>query len=266
MSTAAIKPKGPRIVPAERGPAGWATTYLTSTVGSKIIVAITGLSLVGFVLFHMIGNLKVLYGQDSINSYAWFLKHSLGPYLWAARAGLLAVFVTHIGLTLRLKYKSAKARPVGYAYQRTAQATLQSRTMLLTGIVIGLFTAFHLAHYTFGWVKGAQMPDGTVVNYMDLTETMPDGTVRHDVYSMVVAGFTTPWLSILYIVAQLFLFAHLAHGIQSTIQTLGLKGTRFAPVWVGLGYATAAAIVAGNLAIVVAVWAGALPPVYPMAG
>ena len=264
MSTAAIKPKGSRVIPTEEGPIGWASTYLNSTVGSKIVVACTGLLLVGFLIVHMLGNLKVLFGQDEINAYAYFLKHSIGPYLWIARLGLLLIFITHIALTLRLQNRSASARPVGYVYQRSAQASFQSRTMLLSGIVIGLFTLFHLAHYTFGWVHEAQLPNGRQVNYLALMQVLPDGTERHDVYSMVVAGFRTPWIALLYIVTQLVLFAHLSHGIQSTIQTLGLKGGRFSPFWSALGYLAAGAILAGNLAIVFAIWSGLIQPIYPM--
>ena len=283
MSTA-VKPKGPRQVPANAAPAAWAGTYLASTVGAKVLVAVTGLLLTGFVVFHMIGNFKVFFGREEINAYAEFLKHSLGPYLWIARAGLLLAFLAHIGLVIRLKTKTAAARPVPYVAQRAAQATLSSRTMFLTGLVILAFTVYHLAHYTAGVVKPATfpvpvtaadpsnpaklrvVPAGESVAYLDLREPRPDGTHRHDVYNMVVAGFTTPWVSVAYLIAQMFLFAHLAHGIQSTIQTLGLKGTRFGPVWSAVGTATAALVTLGNAAIVAAVWAGALPIAAATAG
>lgn len=260
MSTAAIKPKGARIPKPDAGPETWANTYLNSTIGSKVLVAITGLLLVGFVVFHMIGNLKVLFGRDEVNAYAHFLKHGLGPLLWIARGGLLLIFVAHLALAIRLQMRSAAARPIGYVYQRSAQATPQSRTMLMTGVVVGLFVLFHLAHFTFGWVHSADIGGGRQSAYLHLL----DDQGRHDVYSMVVAGFQTPWLSILYIVAQLVLFSHLSHGIQSTIQSLGLKASRFAPVWSGLGYATAAGVLIGNLVIVLAVWIGFVQPVFPM--
>lgn len=256
MSNAA-KPKGPRQLPPSASPATWAGTYLASTVGSKILVAITGTLLIGFVVFHMIGNMKLLFGREEFNAYAHFLKHSLGPLLWMARAGLLAVFLAHIGLALRLRGKSAAARPVPYLNPQPAQATLSSRTMLLTGLVIGAFTVFHLAHYTFGWVPAAQNPDGTWTDYFHLK----DDQNRHDVYSMVVAGFRTPWLVAVYLVAQAILLAHLSHGVQSVVQTLGLKGTKFGPVWTTIGLGTAAFVVLGNVAIVVAVFAGLVPPV-----
>lgn len=258
MSTiSAINPKGPRQSKPGADPAAWAGTYLGSTVGSKVVVALTGLGLTGFVIVHMVGNLKIFNGPDAINGYAYFLKHELGAFLWAARLGLLALFVGHVVLALKLKARSAAARPVGYVAHRTAQASIASRTMLWTGIVILLFLLLHLAHYTFGYVHEAVGPDGQAVNYLDLR----DAKGQHDVYSMTVAGFTTPWLSITYLVCQVLIGVHLSHGIQSTFQTLGLKGTRFAPAWVWLGYTVAGLVVVGNCAIVVAVWTGVIPPV-----
>lgn len=259
--SAAIKPKGPRLASPESSSSQWAESYLGSTVGSKILVAITGLLLVGFVVFHMIGNLKLLYGRSSINEYAHFLKHGLGPLLWIARGGLLAIFIGHIALALKLKARTASARPVPYLNQRSTQATLQSRTMLTSGLVVGAFILFHLAHFTFGWTHDADLGNGMRANYLELTD--PAG--HADVYSMMIAGFSTPWIAVIYVVAQLVLFAHLSHGIQSTIQTIGLKGTRFAGLWTSLGYAVAGTVLLGNLLIVGAVWSGWLAPVYPMA-
>jgi succinate dehydrogenase / fumarate reductase, cytochrome b subunit len=255
MNTA-INPKGPRLSPAGSGPATWTRTYLASTVGQKVLVGTTGLLLVGFLVGHMVGNLKMFAGPESINRYAYFLKHDVGALIWVARAGLLGLFATHVVLALWLKRKSAAARPVAYQKYQTAQATLPSKTMLWTGLVTLAFVAFHLAHYTFGTVKGAHLPDGRVVNYLDLMYTLPDGRQIHDVYTMVLAGFRTPWVSALYIVCQLLLFVHLGHGIQSSLQTLGLVGKRFTPAAKAVGWLTAATIFVGNLAIVVAVWTG----------
>ena len=257
MSTsAAINPKGSRQLKPGADPAAWAATYLGSTVGSKVVVALTGLGLTAFVIGHMVGNLKIFNGQDAINGYAYFLKHELGAYLWAARLGLLGLFVAHLVLALKLKARSAAARPVGYVFQQTAEASIASRTMLYTGIVILLFLLLHLAHYTFAWVHTADV-GGQAVNYLELT----DEKGRHDVYSMMVAGFTTPWLSITYLACQVLIGVHLSHGLQSTIQTLGLKNARFDPAWAWLGYSVTGLIVVGNCAIVLAVWTGVVPPV-----
>ncbi len=108
----------------------------------------------------MIGNLKVFSGPDAINGYAYFLKHDLGVLIWIARAGLLAIFVLHLSLAIRLKLRSTAARPVPYQYPGSVQATIASRTMIWTGIVVGLFMLFHLAHFTFGWVHGAEIATG----------------------------------------------------------------------------------------------------------
>lgn len=258
-SVTARHPKGPAEPEPARSAGRFLVAFLDSSVGAKIIVALTGLGLVGFVVLHMIGNLKVFDGPDAINSYAYFLKHSLGALLWIFRAGLLVIFVLHIALAVRLTARSRAARPVQYQHPGNVQATVSSRTMIRTGLVVGLFTLFHLAHFTFGWVKGAEVEPGRVVNYLDLR----DAKGRQDVYSMVVAGFTTWWLAVLYIVAQFALFVHLLHGVQSSFQTLGLKNRRFAGAIKLLGFAVAATILVGNLAIVIGVWAGYAPPIVP---
>jgi succinate dehydrogenase / fumarate reductase cytochrome b subunit len=295
MSTAAINPKGPRVYATGNTPTAWAKTYLASTVGQKILVGATGLLLVGFLVFHMIGNLKVLPGfdpvseeatkraeavaaakfddptarqqyvtdhvrafeaQEHLNKYAAFLKHDLGALIWVARGGLLGLFVLHLVVALRLRLKAGDARPVGYTMLRSAQATVAAKTMLWTGVVILLFAVFHLAHYTLGWVKPAQTPAGPV-HYMDLH----DAEGRHDVYSMVVAGFTTPWVCVIYILSQALLLVHLSHGIQSSLQTLGLVGKRFTPAAKWLGWGVASVIFAGNMVIVMGVWLGWAKPV-----
>ncbi|HET6573723.1 MAG TPA: succinate dehydrogenase cytochrome b subunit [Fimbriiglobus sp.] len=259
MSTspnAAINPKGPRVYLPGTTPGAWVTTYFGSSVGHKVLTALTGLGLAGFVVFHMIGNLKMLPGgpasREAINAYAHFLKHDLGLLLWIARGGLLAIFVLHIAMAVRLHAKTANARPVPYHHHRTAQASLASRTMLATGVVIGAFVLFHLAHYTFAWVHPVQAPDGTWTNYLALT----DEQGRHDVYAMMVAGFSTPWIAVLYLVAQAVLAVHLSHGVKSSLQTLGLVGRRFSLAARWLGYAVALSVLVGNGAIVLAVWLG----------
>ncbi len=256
-TSAAIHPKGPRQETGTSNPLTWVCDYLCSSVGQKILVGITGLLLVTFVLFHMIGNLKMFAGQESINKYAYFLKHDLGALIWIARAGLLGVFVLHLTLALWLKTRAAAARPIGYAYTGNAQATPQSKTMLQTGLVVGVFVLFHLAHFTFATVHSVPSPDGKgETNYLDLQYRMPDGKMVHDVYSMVIAGFRTPWISTVYLLCQLVLFVHLSHGIQSAFQSLGLVNRRFVKVARLLGYGIAGAVLAGNFAIVIAVWGG----------
>jgi succinate dehydrogenase / fumarate reductase, cytochrome b subunit len=263
-------PKGP--AKPRKGPeaGAFAAALLDSSVGAKILVALTGTALVLFVVFHMIGNLKVLQGPDAINGYAYFLKHDLGALIWIARGGLLLAFVLHIALALRLNLRSAAARPVAYQMFRPAQAKLASRTMVTTGVVVGLFTLFHLAHYTFAWVKPAvfnvpvlvgdgpdkvrEVPAGTPVNYLDLRDAKDPR--KHNVHEMMVSGFSNPWIVAIYLVSQVVLFVHLRHGIPSVFQTLGIKNARFRGGIDILGLLVALTILAGNVALVVSVQLG----------
>jgi succinate dehydrogenase / fumarate reductase cytochrome b subunit len=256
MSVSTASPRHPKGPPGAGASSrvDTARSLADSSVGAKILVALTGLGLAAYVVLHMIGNLKVFQGRDAINAYAYFLKHELGLLLWIARAGLLFIFVLHIVLAVRLKLRSVAARPVTYQYRRDVRATTAGRTMIWTGVVVGLFTLFHLAHFTFGWVKGVETASG-FRNYLELT----DEKGRHDVYSMVVAGFTDPALAGLYIVAQLALFVHLVHGVQSSFQTLGLKNRRSGRAIWWVGFMTALSVLVGNLLIVVGVWAGWVP-------
>lgn len=260
MNVTVINPKGPARPRPGTGPLAWFDSYVATTVGQKIVVALTGLGLTTFALFHMIGNLKMLPGgpasRDAINGYAYFLKHELGALLWVARGGLLALFLLHVFIAFRLKLKAAVARPVGYAYRRSAQATAASKTMIWTGAVIGAFVLFHLAHYTFGVVHEVEVSPGVWKNYLELEQPMPGGAVRHDVYAMMISGFTTPWIVALYLFAQLLLFVHLSHGVPSTFQTLGLKSRRFAGTIKLIGVAVGGTIFVGNVAIVLAVYTG----------
>jgi succinate dehydrogenase / fumarate reductase, cytochrome b subunit len=252
MSTAAINPKGSRVLVSTRTPAVWVSTYLGSSVGQKILVAVTGVSLVTFLVFHMLGNLKVFSGAESLNKYAHFLKHDLGALIWIARAGLLGLFLTHVLLALRLKLKTNAARPIGYQRFQSAQASVSAKTMIWTGLVVLAFVLFHLAHFTFAWVNGVENKDGTFTNFLSLTDT----NGHHDVYRMVIAGFSVHWISLTYFLCQLLLFVHLGHGIQSSLQTLGLVGKRFTPAARLLGWSVAGTIFLGNTAIVVAIWLG----------
>jgi succinate dehydrogenase / fumarate reductase cytochrome b subunit len=250
-----IHPKGPPTTDSSSRAAPFLRALLDSSVGAKILVSLSGLALTLFVIFHMIGNLKVFQGRDAVNAYAEFLKHDLGLLLWMARGGLLALFVLHIVLAVRLKMRSIAARPVGYQYRRDVAATTAGRTMIWSGVVVGLFTLFHLAHFTFGLVKGVETPSGAFRNYLELR----DDKGRHDVYAMVVAGFSEPVLVGIYVLAQVALFVHLLHGVQSSFQTLGLKNRRFRRVMWWLGFLIALAVLLGNLVIVVGVWGGMVP-------
>jgi succinate dehydrogenase / fumarate reductase, cytochrome b subunit len=189
-----------------------------TSIGCKQVMAITAVILVLFVIGHLAGNLLVFQGPEAMNTYAATLK-GLGPGLWIARAVLLAVFVLHIYAGLKLSLANGAARDVRYHYDRIEQASplQQARVraamyMLQTGMVILAFVVFHLAHFTLGYIE----PEA-----FSQMEVLPDGTERHDVHAMVIAGFSNPLIALSYVVAMLFLGAHLAHGVGSIFQTMG---------------------------------------------
>jgi len=253
------RPKG--TVSVDNTPAlDWMTSAVKTTVGTKFVVAITGLLLVGFLIAHFAGNSLIFKGRDAINAYARGLR-DLGWLLWAARIGLLTIFAVHVFLGIKLNLRNKAARPDKYQHPSTLRASLASRTMLLSGLVILAFAIYHLAHYTFTVVQMA--PSGQ--NFHELVQTgwnPHDPTEpRADVYNMVVYGFSNVWISASYIIAQLILGLHLSHGIASTMQTLGWNSPKYWPMIRNLGWLVTAIIVIGNMTIPVAVLMGRIPPI-----
>jgi succinate dehydrogenase / fumarate reductase cytochrome b subunit len=255
-------------LPQGKGVLNWLSPFVTSSVGMKVTTAVTGFLLTGFVITHLIGNLQVLPwfgGPNAINGYAKSLK-DLGPLLWIARGGLLTVFAVHVYLALTLAMRASAARPVAYQHPATIQASTSSVTMPWTGLAILAFVVFHLAHYTFGWVNTtpAVNTHGHVVqaNYLSLVDPLG----RHDVYSMMVAGFRNPVVAVLYLVAMAILYVHLSHGIGSVFQTLGLNTPRTQRFVTILSRTLAVLLAGGNVAIVVLVWTGFVPEVTKMIG
>jgi succinate dehydrogenase / fumarate reductase cytochrome b subunit len=257
--------------PSRQGLAAWVSPFLQSSVGSKYIVAVTGLIATLFVIGHMLGNLQIFLGQDRINTYAASLK-GLGGLLWFIRIILLTAFLLHIVLALRLNWRARQARPIGYACEKTVQASFASRHMVVSGLVILAFTIFHIAHYTLGIVKGAEVETQVVTpnrqmesvttysNYLDLR----DDKGRQDVYSMMIYGFQDPIIAILYLVAQVLLFLHLTHGVASMFQTVGLNNPRAQRAIRMLAWTVALVVCVGNVAIIAGVWLGVMRPNVPV--
>ena len=219
---------------------------LSSTIGTKYTVAVTGAALALYVLAHMAGNLQIFLGPEAMNAYAASLQ-GMGALLWVLRIGLLAAFVIHVAGILKLQARNSAARPVRYDGRKPLKSTVYSRTMLLSGGVLLAFVLYHLAHLTFGAVHPA---------FYSLT----DAKGRHDVYSMVVLGFREPLVAIPYLVAMTLLFMHLAHGVASMFQSFGLRPPTWRAAIDGFGRVFAIAVVAGNAAIVVACLIGVVQP------
>jgi len=191
-------------------------TMLRSSIGRKWIVAITGLLMIGFVVVHMTGNLQMFAGTpDKINLYAHLL-HSYPIILWSFRLGLIGVTALHIWGTISLARENRRAKPVQYAVagrKSRLQVTWTSVTMVISGTVILGFVVFHLLHFT------AQVVDKSYASM----ETAVGGVAMHDVYRMVIKGFSNPWISGFYLIAMGLLFSHLRHGAASVFQTFGLR-------------------------------------------
>ncbi|MFI5336143.1 MAG: succinate dehydrogenase cytochrome b subunit [Opitutales bacterium] len=189
----------------------------TSSIGKKFLMAVTGLVLFGFVTGHLIGNLQIFSPPEKINHYGHLLE-SLGIGLWLIRGFLLVCVVVHISVAIKLTLENLAARPQGYAASHTNRATLASRVMAPTGLVVLAFLVYHLLHFTVR----LQHPE-----WGEHTYRLADGTMVRDVYTMVVQGFSSLPVSAGYIVAVGLLAYHLSHGLVSMVQTLGFKNERW---------------------------------------
>lgn len=192
------------------------TRFLSSTLGTKVVVAVTGIILLGFVLLHMLGNLKTFTGSDAhgvphIDVYARFLRTMGEPMvperfaLWSTRAILVAALVLHVGMVLRLQAINRAARPISYKYrQQRVVSTVAARTMLLTGVLILVFVVIHILHFTTG-----SLP------------VVPE-VVPEEVYANLSRAFGVWYVAVFYVIATGLLGFHLYHGAWSMFQTVGL--------------------------------------------
>ena len=184
---------------------------LTSTVGRKILMAVTGMLLVGFVTVHLLGNMSVFAGAEAINIYAEKL-HSLGPIVWIFRLVMLVLFVVHITFGIQLTMENSSASPEAYGIKARLKTTFSAETMIYTGLIILVFLLYHLLHFTV-----------QVVHTDAVATLQPLVNGRPNVFAMVGNSFTSAFVSIAYIIAMAALLLHLSHGLQSFVQTLGFN-------------------------------------------
>ena len=226
MSTLASAPR------ANRAPGFWA-----STVGKKIVMAVTGVMMFGFVIAHLLGNLQVFEGPAKLNAYGAFL-HSIGELLWPMRIILLVAIALHIIATVQLALRNQRARPVGYSRKQAIHSSYASRTMYWSGPIVLAFIIFHLLHLTAGYIHpGAAYIEG-------------------DVYHNVVSGFQVWWVSLSYIVAICLLGLHLRHGLWSMFQSLGTLQPQHTAVLEKAAIVIALLIVLGYISIPISVLVG----------
>ena len=156
----------------------WVARTMGSSIGTKVVMAVTGLVLVGFVIAHMAGNLLMFAGKDAFNEYAATLQ-SLGGILWAARIILLGAVLLHIVSAIRLTRQNAEARPVAYRVVKPEVSSYATRTMRVSGFILLAFIVYHLLHFTAG------VADPAIFKLKE----------AGDVYDMVVKGFEQPLVS-----------------------------------------------------------------------
>ncbi len=241
-----------------------------SSIGRKILMAVTGLILIGFIVGHLVGNLQVFQHPDHLNGYAAFLKQ-LGPLVWVARIVLIVSVVIHVWAATVLTLENKRARgSEPYGVTHTIRATLASRSMRLTGYVVLAFVIYHLAHFTWGVAqketfKGnlaekhgpyLMQEDYRVAGFV----TVNKGAPVEDVHSMVIFGFQNVAVSVFYIIAVGLLSFHLLHGFDSMFQTLGLRSSRWGDGLRKFSLLLCAVYFLGNLVIPGAVLLGKLQP------
>lgn len=232
----------PRARPVRRS-ATFALDFYRSAVGKKYVMAITGIIWMGYVLAHMIGNLKIYLGPEELNHYAEFLRELLVPILprtvtlWLMRVVLIVAFVLHVHAAYALTRMNHRSRPVRYASERDyVTANFAARTMRWSGVIVLLFIAFHLSDLTWGFAN-------------------PD-FVRGDVYHNMVASLSFVPSAAFYILANLALGLHLYHGSWSLFQSLGVNNPRFNHWRRYFAAAFAAVITLGNLSFPIAILLG----------
>lgn len=236
-----------RPVPARQGrwKGWWPVEFYRSSIGKKWVMAVSGIILLGFVLLHMIGNLKVYIGPKDYNHYAEWLRTLLVPFfprtvtLWIMRTILSAAFFGHIVSAYQLTRMNQRARPDKYRSPRDyVAANFASRTMRWTGVIIGLFVIFHLLDLSWG--------------------TANPHFVRGDVYDNLLHSFKRWPVAITYIVANVALAIHIYHGAWSLFQSLGWNNPRFNAWRRYFSTAFAVVIGVGNVSFPVMVLAGVI--------
>lgn len=217
-----------------------ALTFIDTTIGKKVVMAMTGLVLFGFTVGHMAGNLQVFMGPEVFNNYAVTMHDGLGKLLWLARAILLVCFVLHVAMALQLVSQAAAARPVAYKKKANNRTTFAALTMKFSGFTLLFFLLYHLAHFTF---PGVAM-----------------GAYEHQHYSQAytnfVNGFSIPWVVALYIAAMISLGLHLYHGSYSLFQTMGLNNPLRNDTVKSLAQFVALVVTVGNIILPLSVLLG----------
>ncbi|MDB4875402.1 MAG: succinate dehydrogenase (or fumarate reductase) cytochrome b subunit, b558 family [Gemmatimonadetes bacterium] len=218
--------------------------FYRSTIGKKILMAVSGLIGIGFVILHMAGNLQVFIGQNKINSYGAMLHGPLAEVTWLLRLVLIVAVIVHVLMAYQLTQRSAAARPIDYQHRSPQVSTLASRTMKWGGILLLVFIVVHILHFTTEAIDPAGW------------RGMTDSQGHRDVYGNIVASFRIWWVALFYIVAMLALGLHLYHGAWASVRTLGFAKPSPHPLHRRIALVVAAIVWLGFTLVPVGVIAG----------
>jgi len=217
--------------------------FLSSSVGRKVLMAISGFFMLFFITAHLMGNSTIFIGQSALNSYAEHL-HSLGPLVWILRIFMFLMLVVHLYFGITLTLENNAANPSKYAKSSKLRATFASQTMIWSGLLILAFLVYHLLQFTF-----RVTPD-----------IVPAAVANRpgDVYGMVFGSFQIFTIALVYVAAMVTLFFHLSHGIQSLFQTVGCSNDNTLPKVTMVGKLISVLFLVGYSAIPVFILAGIL--------
>ena len=229
------------------------SNIFSSSLGKKYIMAVTGFVMFLFVIGHLAGNLQIFLGAEAINRYGHFLQ-SNPELIWPARIFLLLMLVLHVWSAVKLSAENKAARPIAYGAWQPVGSTYASRTMLMSGIIVFVFIVYHLLHFTVQ-VKYVNLTGESFIDYTDPQK-------RHDIYRMMVAGFSNIWVSGFYILGMALLCLHLSHGTSSMFQSIGWKSPAYGPFLDKASRWLAMAIFAGYTSIPVAILLGFVKEVF----
>ncbi|MAT81442.1 MAG: succinate dehydrogenase [Phycisphaerae bacterium] len=221
--------------------------FYRTSIGKKIVVALSGAAMFLFLIAHMLGNLKIYGGQADIDSYSHHLRTFMedffgyAGFLWIARVGLLAAVLLHVVTIILLVRQNRKARPEGYRHRHRSARTWASMTMMLSGPLILIYIVFHILQFTTGTIQPTPFQEGAV--YFNLWH-----------------AFQVWWIALIYIVMMAFICLHLYHGVWSMFQSLGVnnqdrnRGLRW--------FSTVSAVVIflGFTSVPALIWCDLLPP------
>lgn len=210
-------------------------SFVRSTIGLKVQMAVSGFVLFGFCVEHLVGMMLFFKGPGLINGYAHLLHQSPGA-LWSARSVLLGASLLHIWTATVLVLRQRAARPIGYEQKRSRTFSYAARTMKYSGPFMLAFVFFHLAHFTWG------------------VSVTPATYVEGDIYANIANSFRFGWVTLVYVLGTSLLGIHLLHGGHSMFESLGLRHGRFDGAIRSVVGGATLALIAGFVFIPIAVF------------